>query len=644
MKTTPGYRDDIEGLRALAVVLVILYHYEFPGITGGFIGVDMFFVISGFVITQLLQRSFDADTFRFSDFYARRIRRLVPLFLLVSTVTFLAISPFYIGDAYYIFAKSWLSSLVGLSNFYYFQELTQYFAPESRSLSLLHTWSLAVEEQFYLIWPLALYLAYRFGRGRQGHWPFRITLVATFALSVYLANAYPAAAYYLLPARLFEFMLGTGLALFSSQLPRLSRASAEVLAALGLAMICLTAALLTAKDHFPGYNALWPTLGTTLVIYAGSHQHRTLVSRFLTLPVMVFLGGISYSLYLWHWPPVALMHYQLIELTWFNRLLLVAGVLALSWLSYRFVENRYRHRRWSFKKSFMVFVFVPLLIIWAIQSTIRLADDLSFRIPQERRELYNIIAQNNPADLYESCFESDPEEVDTGQPCIFGTKPAGGRPDTVLIGDSHAMALLGFMERLIDDDYSMLVVTRASTPFVIPEYADNAFVSEERIERSAALAEYLQQRPMTVFLGAWWNSYLRNEAYQTYFLETLAWLKAQRHTVVIVEDVPQLPSTAYAECLLKNMDDCSIDAAGVRERESDFQRFKQTARQRFPNIAWIDPKSAMCDEQRCQTVLNGVPLYRDESHLNHIGSLELGKVYLEQFANPLSKLPKPAQD
>ncbi|MGB1465741.1 MAG: acyltransferase family protein, partial [Alcanivorax nanhaiticus] len=248
--TKPGYRADIEGLRALAVILVILYHFEVPGITGGFIGVDVFFVISGFVITQLLERAFAKGSFSFRDFYARRIRRLVPLFLLVSTVTFVVVSLFYIGDAYYIFAKSWLSSLIGISNLYYFSELTQYFAPETRSLSLLHTWSLAVEEQFYLIWPLTLYIAYRFGKGRQGHWPFKITLLATFALSVYMANHAPAAAYYLLPARLFEFMLGTGVALFANQLPKLNRPLAEALAVCGLTMVIATALLITKHDHF----------------------------------------------------------------------------------------------------------------------------------------------------------------------------------------------------------------------------------------------------------------------------------------------------------------------------------------------------------------------------------------------------------
>ncbi|WP_150303121.1 acyltransferase family protein [Pseudomonas saliphila] len=640
MKTTPTYRADIEGLRALAVVLVILYHYQVPGFSGGFIGVDVFFVISGFVITQLLQRAIKKETFRFREFYARRIRRLLPLFLLVSTVTFVMISPFYIGDAYYIFAKSWLASLGGLSNFYFFSELAQYFAPQTHSLSLLHTWSLAVEEQFYLIWPPVLYLAYRFGKGRNSLWPFCITLFAAFGLSIYLANAYPTAAFYLLPARLFEFMLGTAVALFSQQLPSLRRASAEPVAALGVSMICGTAVLLTQHHHFPGYNALWPTLGTALVIYAGLHQPSTLTARLLSLPVMVFLGGISYSLYLWHWPPVALMHYQLIELTWSNRLLLMAAVLVLSWLSFRYVENRYRHRPWSFRKTFIVLLLIPLLVVWAIQVTIRLADDLSFRIPEERRELYNIIAQNNAADLYKPCFKGDPTDFNKDAACVVGRDLGDGEPDAMLIGDSHAIALLGFVEQLIGDRHALLVVTRASTPFVIPEHSVKAFPDPEKVERNQALADYLQQRPMTVFVNAWWNSYLMNESFQTYFLDTVAWLHAQGHEVIMIEDVPELPSASYAECLLKNMDDCSIDAAQARQKQANFQRFKQSVQQRFPEITWIDPRKVICDEERCQTVLGGIPLYRDENHLNHVGSTEIGKRYIDLFGNPLPEHPQ----
>jgi peptidoglycan/LPS O-acetylase OafA/YrhL len=631
------FRSDIEGLRAVAVILVILYHYQFPGITGGFIGVDVFFVISGFVITQLLTRSMQEQSFRFRDFYARRIRRLVPVFLLVSTATFLMISPFYLDDDYYIFAKSWLASLVGLSNHYYFSELSQYFAPEAQSLSLLHTWSLAVEEQFYLLWPAILYLAFRYGRGRDALWPFVLLWLAAFALSVSLTYTHKAAAYYLLPARVFELMLGAGLALFAARLPAFNRQVAQALSLSGLMLIVATALLIDSSSHFPGYNALWPTLGAGMILLAGLQHTNTWVAQLLSTRILVFLGAISYSLYLWHWPPVALLHYQLIELTWLNRILLIAATGLLSWLSYRFVENRYRYRPWPLKKSVLLLVFVPALLIWVIQSTIRIADDISFRISAERRELYQIISQHNAADLYVECFKGETYTFDQSPACLFGSPAPNGIPDSVLIGDSHAIALIGFMEQLLaETDHSMLMVTRASTPFVRADQADAAFAGDqEKIDRSEALDAYLRQRPMTVFVSAWWNAYLENPAFEGYFLDAIHWLLEQQHEVFMLEDVPELPSAAYAHCLLRNMDDCSIDAAAVNIRLQNFLRFKQLAQERFPQVQWIDPAAVLCDEERCQTVMDGIPLYRDESHLNNIGSIAIGKRYLERFDNPL---------
>ena len=645
--TALRYRPDIEGLRALAVLLVIVYHFEFPGISGGFIGVDVFFVISGFVITGLLTRQMDQGGFRFGDFYARRIRRLVPAFLLVSTVTFLIISPFYIGDDYYIFAKSWLASLMGISNLYYFTELSQYFAPETRSLSLLHTWSLAVEEQFYLLWPAATLWAWRSGRLTRSPLVFLALLIAALLLSVYLAHTHPKSAFYLPPARLFEFMLGAGVALYGHRLPALGPRQAEALAVAGVAMILATAVFLTSNDPFPGFNALWPTLGTAMVIQAGLVQPGTVTARLLSLPVMVFLGGLSYSLYLWHWPPVALLHYQLIELTWPIRLGLLAAVLLASWLGYKLVENPLRRRPWNFKRAFKILVLVPLLIIWAIQSTIRIADDLSFRIPEERRDLYKIIVQNDSADVHEPCFKGPTRDFVRDQACLFGQPLAEGeRPDSVLIGDSHAIALIGFMEVFLEStDLSLLMVTQASTPFIPGELTEQAFPGdEEKIVRNRALTEYLKQEPMTVFISAWWNSYLRSTDFHDYFVATIDWLLDQGHRVVVLEGVPELPSDAHAQCRLKGLEDCSIDAADAAEQRRDFNRFQRDVQARFPSVNWIDPSRVLCDAERCQTVLDGIPLYRDESHLNYIGAQEIGQAFRARFGNPLEPLKAPAAD
>lgn len=620
------FRPDIEGLRTIAVALVIFYHYQFPWITGGFVGVDVFFVISGFVITRMLQNKLATGNFSFADFYTRRVLRLVPVFLLVSTVTFLCISPFYFDDDYYIFSKSWMAALIGLSNFYFFAELSQYFSPEAGTIPLLHTWSLAVEEQFYFFWPAA-FLALATLAPRLRLALFAVAWLAALALSVYLAHHHANAAYYLLPARIFELTLGAGVALFGAHAWRLRPWLAESLTLAGLTLILATALLLRSTSTFPGLNALWPTLGTALIIYAGMHR-TTLVSRALSIQPLVFLGGISYSLYLWHWPPVALLNYQLIEIDWPIRLAMLAAIVPLSWLSYRFVENRFRYRRWSLKKTLGIFILIPLIAIWAAQVTIRTSDDISFRIPEERRELYKIISQQNPADLFKRCFKGRPYEFEQSGACIFGNRDAA-QPDSMLIGDSHAMALLGFVEELIaDTDLSMLVVTRASTPFLLEEDMRALDPDPTKAQRSAALQRYLEQRPMTVFVGAWWNAYLTKPGMHEAFLRSIEWLLQQGHAVVMLEGVPELPSDMFAHCLLKNMDSCEIDAGPVRERMAAFLALKQEMTQRWPELVWLQPAQVLCDATQCQTELDGLPLYRDDSHLNYLGAREIGRRYL----------------
>jgi len=645
LKTTPSYRADIEGLRALAVVLVILYHYDVPGITGGFIGVDVFFVISGFVITQLLQRAFEKGTFQFRDFYARRIRRLVPLFLLVSTVTFLMISPFYIGDAYYIFAKSWLSSLVGLSNIYYFQELSQYFAPETRSLSLLHTWSLAVEEQFYLIWPLALYLAYRFGKGRDGHWPFRITLAATFALSVYLAGAYPSAAYYLLPARLFEFMLGTGVALFSRQLPTLNRPSAEILAGLGLAMIIATGLLLTKHDHFPGYNALWPTLGTAMVIYAGLHQTRTLTARLLSLPVMVFLGGISYSLYLWHWPILifTLAYTGAPTADFATGALVIAASVLLAMGTVRLLEKPVQASPRSFHATTIAAVSAVLaavLVVGAIswdhfirqsvadlQATSTLDPALypgalaltKGNVPDDAEVVPELFSA--PEDLPQSTIDGCIADFETTDvlSCEYGDTLASRT--VALAGGSHAEHWLTAVD-LLGREQGFRVVTflKMGCPLTAGHMVllgDNEYPGCVEWSR-AALDRMGELRPDYVFTT---SSRPREQGPGDYtpdwYIDVWNELASYGIEVLGVRDNAWLAreDVAYRaiDCLADGGDATSC---GMRRSDAlDAVNPTLAASFRQPAVLPLDLTNALCDTAVCRVIEGNVLIYRDEHHL-----------------------------
>ncbi|MFT6757859.1 MAG: hypothetical protein ACJA0M_001742 [Chitinophagales bacterium] len=525
-----------------------------------------------------------------------------------------------------------------LSNIFYFQELSQYFAPEAQSLTLLHTWSLAVEEQFYLIWPAILFLSFKKYKGEYSYQLFVVAWLVFFALSIYLSMYHSTAAYYLLPARIFELMLGAGVALFSARLPKLNRISADAVAFFGLMMIMATAIILSKHDVFPGYNALWPTLGAAMIIYAGLHHKNTFVGVFLASSVMVFFGRISYSLYLWHWPPVALMHYQLIEITLANTLISIVLVILISWLSYYFLERRYLNRPWSLRKSFLVLILLPLMVIWAIQATIRIADDLSFRFPVEKREIYKIISNNNAGDLYKECFKGDALVFSQSEKCLFGPPTEDGKFNSMLIGDSHAIAQIGFLEALLEDtDYYALAVTRASTPFLITEEADIVYKNNGgSFLRSKALTDYLYQSPkLTIFLGARWDAYLVNENYQTHFINSVRWLIEHGHQVIMLNDAPALPSSAYAECLLKNMDDCTISFQKVQKKLANFYNLEKRLSLLYPQVLWLNLRQAICDESRCQTVLNGIPLYRDESHLNNVGAKEIGRVYLERFGNPL---------
>ncbi|MGY0218090.1 acyltransferase family protein [Endozoicomonadaceae bacterium StTr2] len=634
------YRRDIDGLRAVAVSLVILYHYKFAAFSGGFVGVDVFFVITGFVISGILMRHLAEGRFSFFDFTARRIKRLLPAFLVVSFVSFLLISPFYMDEDYYIFSKSWLFALVGYSNFYFLDEFAKYFSSDAEVLTLLHTWSLGIEMQFYVIWPLLLWGLWRYIKTQAGISGFIVLLISAFGFSVYQTHTSPNAAYFLLPARLFELLLGAGLAIYGEHLPRLNRTVSEILSSAGLSFIIFSAMVLETGDLFPGYNALLPTLGTVMIIYSGMFDHRGLVSKVLSTRGLVFIGALSYSIYLWHWPPVALMNYQLIELTLFNQILLIGFTLLAAWATYTFVEARLRYRPWGLKASFLNLVLVPALMIWGVQATIRIADDISFRIPEKNRELYRIMNQQNADDIFDACFDGDNIAFDKSEACLTGKKTADGEPTAILVGDSHGTSMVGFLEELSKStDLYTLIVTKASTPFILGKHTQEALRKDKKVARNKALQDYLSQgKPKTVFVSAWWHSYLNDERYQLYFMDMLGWLKELGHTVVFLEDVPTLPSTSYAYCALKNRTNCSIPYEDAEKQMENFYRFRANAMKRFPDVIWINPRQAMCNERRCETILEGIPLYRDDNHLNYIGSKVLGKAYLKQYENPLEAL------
>jgi peptidoglycan/LPS O-acetylase OafA/YrhL len=333
------YRPDIDGIRTLAVVPVVLFHAGVWPFTGGYVGVDVFFVISGYLITGILLADIRSGNFSITRFYERRIRRIFPALFLVLALCLVAASFILLPSYFEDFSESLFATAVFASNFQFWRE-AGYFGAAAELAPLLHTWSLAVEEQFYVFIPLLLLFACRHSMA-MAKGLLATIFVVSFALSVYYVREAPSAAFYLTPMRAWELMAGCLLAV--GAVPAIERQRvAQVVSAIGVVLIAIAVFGFDDTTPFPGEAALLPVLGTAALIHAGE-THATLVGRVLSSRVFVFIGLISYSLYLFHWPIfVFYRHLTGADGDIFVRLFLalLSGVLA--WLSWRYFERPFR--------------------------------------------------------------------------------------------------------------------------------------------------------------------------------------------------------------------------------------------------------------------------------------------------------------
>jgi len=328
------FRNEIAGLRALAVLSVLLFHLKVTGFQGGFVGVDVFFVISGYLISRSILHDLDRDRFSFSQFYMRRARRIFPALILTVVVTYILGALWSSPLMFLDLAKECTHALLSIANIQYWREAHQYFAAASDELTLLHTWSLSAEEQFYLFWPLFLVLA------KKSRRPFTIIALAaliSFAGSIAITASDPPAAFFLTPFRIFEFAIGAMLlALRKSP----GEAAAEALSGAGIAAIVASAMLFHPDMRYQSAAVLLPCLGAAAAIWAGD---RTWVARIITNRPMMWIGAISYSLYLCHWPIIFFGRFIFgaVADTWPGVVAMAAVMFVVADLMYRFVERRF---------------------------------------------------------------------------------------------------------------------------------------------------------------------------------------------------------------------------------------------------------------------------------------------------------------
>ena len=427
---TPKYRGDIDGLRAIAVLSVVFYHANLSWFSGGYAGVDIFFVISGYLITSIIFRQVQENKFSIVEFYERRARRILPALGFMMLFTWAGAYLIILPSDMTNFALSVLAVTTFSANYYFYFILGDYFASAAEFHPLLHMWSLAVEEQFYLVLPL-LALAFKNKNLLKILIPI---FVASFVYSEYSLISNPSLAFYHAFPRAWELLAGSILAISNSRYSP-KGIYAELLSFLGIAIIIVTIFLFEKSTLFPGKAALLPVIGTVLLIWSGENKS-TLVAKILALPPIVFIGLISYSLYLMHWPVMALVRNitGFVELSPKLQFFTIVCSVVLAVFSWWFVERPFRDRKKISNAKVARMALATVIGFVTISVSILAMHGYNFRFKEDIIEIANAANDFNPQ--REQCFDKWP----SNGPCKIGDLEK--EPSFAVWGDSHADALV----------------------------------------------------------------------------------------------------------------------------------------------------------------------------------------------------------
>lgn len=644
------YQPHIDGLRALAVLAVIFHHIgNWAGLRGGYVGVDVFFVISGFLITSILKTELETGRFTFGSFYRRRITRLAPAYFTVLLVTTVVGVLLMLPAELMSYADSMMASSLFLANVHMWKEVGGYFGVNADTTPLLHLWSLAVEEQFYLAWPTVLLTCHRvFGR-RTTTGLIVLTVAAGLIVSQWGVERFPAAAYYLLPTRFFELAVGASLAYLPS--PSSTPASRSTFSMVGLCLVLYAAFAYGDETSFPGCAALAPVIGTAMLI---RWSEGTPLGSLLSVSAMTAIGRISYPAYLWHWPIIAFLHLQDIQMNIFVGIGVVGATFLLSALTYRLIEVPARQFT-SFPARTVLFAgaILPIAVSICVASGINLAKGFPSRFHETLNRKSDALAAF-PSKLRGLCNEGPPSQPVSAENCILGR--TNGGVDFLLVGDSHANHFTGFMDELAKHaslrGYDM---TRSNTPFladVTLQIPNEPRYNLDFSLRNTFIADHLRKNRYGAIVlgGAWADFYNRGivhggvngedrSGFERGMREALKLATGASDDVVVITSIPRLPDGLF-DCPLRRERfalslDCRSPAAKHRNEVAGVSAVFQRLSLEFPDVRWLQADRLLCDMDYCQTEMDGLPLYKDDGHLNDVGSRLLARKWLERYGNPL---------
>lgn len=629
-----SYRPDIDGLRALAVLPVLLFHAKL-GCPGGFVGVDIFYVISGYLISSLILKDLDDGTFSLISFWERRIRRILPALLVVVFATIVVGWFLFLPEDFAMLCRSVIAQAMLLANVYFYRKGlvgVGYFTPTPAPEPLLHTWSLAVEEQFYLFFPLLLIFLARYGRRRLIN-AITVLAVGSFVLSVYGSYVHPQATFYLLPARAWELALGALLALLRGRIA-VGVSAREMCGWLGIGLIGYAIFFYDAKIRFPGLTAIPPCLGAALIIYS-SESKLSFVGRRLAFKPVVFIGLISYSLYLWHWPLLVFLRYVSREepsATVRATLLIISIVLAI--LTWKYIEKPFR-KKWVLPKRQQIFGFsaVSTAILLVLGFEVSHAHGIPSRLSA------NVFLRYREYKNHDALTQISVERALAGQYINIGS-PNTNQPVKLLIwGDSHAMAITPALDDVCRK-YSWhgeLVAFFATAPVLgFVSKGDYALNETSPIVASAVLKFIIQEHVENVVIAANWGIYPPSDLFKAQLLKTVHAIVDSGARVYVVKDVPAPGFNAPRYVAFASLFNDDLDQLGITREQH--QMADRSLAMTFEQISQIDGAMVLDPAPyflnkigKYGVVKNNQVLYMDSHHLTVEGAKILTPLFEETF-------------
>ena len=624
------YRADIDGLRALAVICVVLYHLGFRHLKGGFIGVDVFFVISGYLITRHVAAEMDANTFSFLSFYERRIRRIFPALLVMLSGTAILAYFLLLPGEFTDYAKSLVASVCSVSNIY-FWETAGYFNGGDKPL--LHTWSLGVEEQFYLLLPPLLLILRRLAIGKV-RYALLFVSVCSFLLSTATISGFPEATFYLLPTRAWELLLGSMLGLDMARCPDKGY-TRSIVGLIGVASIILSAVWYDATWAFPGPAALLPCLGAAMVIAAGG-SGRTPAGTLLSTRPMVWIGLVSYSLYLWHFPIIVFIKCMTVltfgkviplilpflsvpqAITLERDIVVIVLSFVCAFVSWRFVEQPFRRGRWRPKRSSLFQIAgIGSCVLTAMGLCVAVTHGLPGRFPAR---VVRIASHTQASEFRRgTCFVSGNRVPYDKAKCLADNSD---RANWLLIGDSHGAMLAEGLAAVNPGMNLMQATATGCKPVDDMRMGDSRSCFE--IMRYI-YEDYLRKhRPDIVILAANW---------QTYDLARLSSsirsLKDLSQNVLLVGPIMQYdtPLPRLLATSVRSRDLTLAAAHRVRSYDGLDATMKRMAADSW-GVNYVSYRDLLCPRDKClEWAAPDVPLQSDTSHLTDLGSVLVAQLF-----------------